>query len=91
MRSAYRLIGAETREVDMCGNTGYFLSNLIGILDAMPANIPIALEVPMERLTSEIGPEARRAPCARGRRARDGPGHEPSLARGGGSRAWSTS
>ncbi len=33
VRSGYRLIGAETREVDMCGNTGYFLSNLIGILE----------------------------------------------------------
>jgi PAS domain S-box-containing protein len=31
VRSGYRLIGAETREVDMCGNTKYFLSNLIGI------------------------------------------------------------
>ncbi len=36
---------------------------LPGILDAMPADIPVALEVPMERLTREIGPEgvARRA------------------------------
>jgi PAS domain S-box-containing protein len=31
VRSGYRLIGAETREVDICGNTKYFLSNLIGI------------------------------------------------------------
>jgi PAS domain S-box-containing protein len=31
VRSGYRLIGAETREVDKCGNTKYFLSNLIGI------------------------------------------------------------
>ncbi len=30
---------------------------LVGILDAMPGHIPVALEVPMERLTSEIGPE----------------------------------
>ena len=32
--------------------------NLVGILEAMPKDIPIAIEVPMERLTSEIGPEA---------------------------------
>src|SRR5215813_3083828 len=31
VRSGYRLIGAETREVDIHGNTKYFLSNLIGI------------------------------------------------------------
>ena len=31
VRSGYRLIGVETREVDIYGNTKYFLSNLIGI------------------------------------------------------------
>ena len=31
VRSGYRLIGAETREVDIYGNSRYFLSNLIGI------------------------------------------------------------
>jgi PAS domain S-box-containing protein len=31
VRSGYRLIGAETREVDINGNTKFFLSNLIGI------------------------------------------------------------
>ncbi len=31
VRSGYRLIGAESREVDIHGNTKYFLSNLIGI------------------------------------------------------------
>ena len=31
VRSGYRLIGVETREVDIHGNTKYFLSNLIGI------------------------------------------------------------
>jgi PAS domain S-box-containing protein len=31
VRSGYRLIGAETREVDIYGNTKFFLSNLIGI------------------------------------------------------------
>jgi PAS domain S-box-containing protein len=33
VRSGYRLIGVETREVDPHGNTKYFLSNLIGILE----------------------------------------------------------
>ena len=33
VRSGYRLIGVETREVDIHGNTKYFLSNLIGILE----------------------------------------------------------
>ena len=32
IRSGYRLIGAEAREVDIHGNTKYFLSNLIGIV-----------------------------------------------------------
>src|SRR5262245_50633283 len=31
VRSGYRLIGVETREVDIHGTTKYFLSNLIGI------------------------------------------------------------
>src|SRR6185369_12529702 len=31
VRSGYRLIGTETREVDIHGTTKYFLSNLIGI------------------------------------------------------------
>src|SRR5262249_35429572 len=31
IRAGYRLIGAETREVDIHGNTGYFLTNLIGV------------------------------------------------------------
>src|SRR5262249_35758408 len=33
IRGGYRLIGAEAREVDIHGNTKYFLSNLIGILE----------------------------------------------------------
>jgi PAS domain S-box-containing protein len=33
IRVGYRLIGAETREVDMHGNTGYFLTNVIGVLE----------------------------------------------------------
>jgi PAS domain S-box-containing protein len=33
VRSGYRLIGAETREVDVYGNTGYFVSNLVGIVE----------------------------------------------------------
>jgi PAS domain S-box-containing protein len=33
VRSGYRLMGAETREVDIYGNTKYFLSNLIGIIE----------------------------------------------------------
>ena len=31
VRSGYRLIGVETREVDINGNTKYFLSNLIAM------------------------------------------------------------
>jgi PAS domain S-box-containing protein len=31
IRAGYRLLGAETREVDPHGNTGYFLSNVIGV------------------------------------------------------------
>lgn len=31
--ASYRLIGAETREVDMHGNEGYFLTNVIGVLE----------------------------------------------------------
>jgi len=33
VRSGYRLMGAETREVDMYGNAKYFLSNLVGIVE----------------------------------------------------------
>jgi len=33
VRSRYRLIGAETLEVDARGNAGYFVSNLIGVLE----------------------------------------------------------
>src|SRR5262245_4220814 len=33
IRSGYRLIGAEAPEVDIHGNTKYFLSNLIGIVE----------------------------------------------------------
>jgi PAS domain S-box-containing protein len=31
IRSGYRMIGSETRETDVHGNTGYFLTNLIGV------------------------------------------------------------
>src|SRR6185369_1310971 len=31
IRGGYRLIGAESREMDIHGNTGYFLTNLIGV------------------------------------------------------------
>jgi PAS domain S-box-containing protein len=31
IRGGYRLIGAESREVDLHGNTGYFLTNVIGV------------------------------------------------------------
>jgi PAS domain S-box-containing protein len=31
IRADYRLIGAETRELDIHGNAGYFLTNLIGV------------------------------------------------------------
>ncbi|HLH32328.1 MAG TPA: ATP-binding protein [Terriglobia bacterium] len=33
VRSGYRLMGVETREIDNSGNTKYFLSNLIGIVE----------------------------------------------------------
>jgi PAS domain S-box-containing protein len=33
VRSGYRLINAESREVDTAGNTGYFLSNLVGVVE----------------------------------------------------------
>lgn len=33
VRSGYRLMGVESRQVDIHGNTKYFLSNLIGILE----------------------------------------------------------
>jgi sugar phosphate isomerase/epimerase len=43
--------------------------DILGVVNAMPAGIPLALEVPMETLTREIGPEAvaRRAREAAGR------------------------
>jgi sugar phosphate isomerase/epimerase len=37
------------------GEGGIDIASIVG---AMPADIPVALEVPMERLTREIGPEA---------------------------------
>jgi PAS domain S-box-containing protein len=33
VRSGYRLMGAETREIDRHGNAKYFLSNLVGIVE----------------------------------------------------------
>jgi sugar phosphate isomerase/epimerase len=50
--------------------------DLVGILDAMPQGIPIALEVPMRRLTNEIGHEAV------ARRVRDGAARVMSQVKG---------